>query len=182
MDESQVVAAINKARKGIAQYLEIMGLLPNVDVGRDRNFQRMYNAFYRVRQRPREWYELYFSYLESSKSSPPTFDTVIDHLFSALGRYEPSFSSKLVATLDPHQPVWDKFVLENTGQNPPSYGARDRIEKAKIVYRSIQGWYREYVHSEEGRNVIGIFNREVQDHQRVADLKKIDFVLLAAYK
>jgi len=177
VDESQVVAAINKARKGIAQYLEIMGLLPNVDVSRDRNFQRKYNAFYRVRQRPKEWYELYFSYLESSKAKAPTFDTVIDHLFSALGRYEPSFSSKLVATLDPHQPVWDRFVLKNTGQKSPYYTAKDRIEKAKIVYRSIQAWYQEYMRSEEGRNVIGIFNREVQDHQRVTDLKKIDFVL-----
>ncbi len=55
MDESNIVTAINSARKGIAQYLEIMDLLPHVDVSRDRNFQRKYNAFYRVRQRPSEW-------------------------------------------------------------------------------------------------------------------------------
>lgn len=45
MDESRILAAINSARKGIAQYLEIMELLPDVDVSRDRNFQRKYNAF-----------------------------------------------------------------------------------------------------------------------------------------
>ena len=74
VDESQVVASINKARKGIAQYLEIMELLPYVDVSRDRNFQRKYNAFYRVRQRPKEWYELYFAYLEGGKADPPSFE------------------------------------------------------------------------------------------------------------
>jgi hypothetical protein len=177
VEESEVVIAVNKARNGIAQYLEIISSLPDVDVSRDRDFQRKYNAFYRVRQRPKQWYELYFSYLESSKTKVPSFDTVIDYLFSGLGRYEPSFSSKLVATLDPHQPIWDKFVLKNTGQRAPDYTARDRLEKAKTVYRSIQAWYEQYIGSEKGRTVIRVFNREIQDHQRLTDLKKIDFVL-----
>ena len=177
MDESLVVAAINKARKGIAQYLEIMDLLPHVDVSRDRTFPRRYNAFYKVRQRPEEWYELYFAYLESGRTCLPSFDSTIDYILCALGRYEPSFSSKLVATLDPHQPVWDKFVLRNTSQKPPPYGAEDRIGKPKVVYRNIQSWYEQYLPSAEARYVISLFGREVQDHHRVTNLKKIDFVL-----
>jgi hypothetical protein len=177
VDESQVVAAINKARKGIAQYLEIMELLPHVDVGHDRSFRRKYNAFYRVRQRREEWYELYFSFLESGKANKPSFDSTIDYIFSALGKFEPSFSSKLVATLDPNQPVWDKFVLRNTNQEAPPYGTKDRVARAKVVYRNIQSWYERYLRSVEARYVIGIFDREVQDYGRVTDLKKIDFVL-----
>jgi hypothetical protein len=46
MDESLVVAAITRARKGITQYLEIMDLRLQVDVSHDRDFQRKYNAFY----------------------------------------------------------------------------------------------------------------------------------------
>jgi hypothetical protein len=40
MDEALVIAAITRARKGIAQYLEIMDLRLQVDVSRDREFQR----------------------------------------------------------------------------------------------------------------------------------------------
>lgn len=45
MDESRIVSAINKGRKGIAQYLEIMNLLRHVDVSRDRNIQRWYEQY-----------------------------------------------------------------------------------------------------------------------------------------
>ncbi len=154
-----------------------MDLLENVDVSQDRDFQRQFNAFYRVRQRPKEWYREYFSYLERNKEGKPTFDTVLDHFFTTLGRYEPSFSSKLVATLDPYQPVWDSFVLTHTGLTAPSYKAIDRTVAAKTVYRSIQDWYRKYMDSEEGKSVVSVFNRLVQEHKRITDLKKIDFVL-----
>lgn len=115
MNKAEIVTAIEKARRGIGQYLEIMDLLPRVDVRTDRDFQKRYNAFYRVRQRSEEWYAVYFAYLEKHKRRKTSFDQVLDHLHAELGRYEPSFSSKLVATLDPEQPVWDRFVLENTG-------------------------------------------------------------------
>lgn len=177
MDEFRIVTAINNARKGIAQYLEIMDLLWHVDVSRDRNFQRKYNAFYRLRQRPKEWYEVYFSYMESGKENPPSFDSTIDYIFAALGRYEPSFSSKLVAALDPNQPVWDKFVLRQINQKPPPFGAQNRVERAKIVYRNIRRWYEDYLPTEEARRVIELFDREVKDHDRVTNLKKVDFVL-----
>ncbi|MBI4659735.1 MAG: hypothetical protein HY735_12920 [Verrucomicrobia bacterium] len=154
-----------------------MELLPHVDVSRDRNFQRKYNAFYRVRQRSEGWYEQYCAYLESGKASPPSFDSTIHYMFSALGRCEPSFCSKLVATLNPHQPVWDKFVLRNTNQEPPPYGTKDRVARAKVVYRNIQNWYEQYLPSLEARYVVSVFNREVQDHHRITNLKKIDFVL-----
>jgi len=154
-----------------------MELLRHVDVSHDRNFQRKYNAFYRVRQRPRGWYELYFSYMESGKANPPSFDSTIDYIFTALGRYEPSFSSKLVATLDPDQPVWDEFVLRHTNQKPLPYGTKNRVERAKVVYRNIQRWYEQYLPTEEARRVIELFDREVEDHDKVTNLKKVDFVL-----
>ena len=130
MNESQVVDAIAKARRGITQYLAILDAVHRVDVSCDRDFQKMYNSYYRVRQRLSGWYEVYYDYLERSKTTPPQFDTALDYLWSTLGRYEPSFSSKLVATLDPDRPVWDRFVLKNTGQKAPSYAARNRVQAA----------------------------------------------------
>jgi hypothetical protein len=177
VDESKITTAINSARKGIAQYLEIMALLPHVDVSRDRNFQRKYNTFYRVRQRTKKWYEVYFSYMQNNKASPPSFDSTIDYIFDTLNRCEPSFSSKLVATLDPNSPIWDKFVLKNTDQKPPAYYKVGRIEIAKTVYRNIQRWYEHYLSTNEGQRLIMLFDQEVENHNRVSNLKKVDFVL-----
>jgi len=177
MDETKITTAIEKARKGICQYLEIMRQLPLVDVSRDRAFQRKYNAFYRVRQRPRVWYIEYYTYLESNKRGKPKFDTVLDHLFLTLGKYEPSFSSKLVATLNPHEPIWDRFVIKNIGEVEPLYTDKNRVAKAKIVYKRIQDWYSKYIVSPEGKLAITTFNRLVAEHESITDVKKVDFIL-----
>ena len=54
MDEETVVEAIERARIGVSQYLEIMELFPTVNVAEDREFQRKFDAFYRVRQKHRD--------------------------------------------------------------------------------------------------------------------------------
>ena len=175
--ESKITTAIEKDRKCIRQYLEIMRLLPLVDVSRDRGFQRKYNAFYRVRQRPREWYEAYFSYLENNKGRTPKFDDVLDHIFLTLGKYEPSFSSKLVATLDPYQPVWDRFVIKNIGEAESLYTDKNRVARAKIVYQRIQDWYANYLVFLEGKQVIATFDRLVAESKSITSVKKVAFIL-----
>jgi len=145
MDKIKILEAIARARKGISQYLEIMALLPAVDVSSDQDFQRKFNAFYRIRQRPREWYQKYYHLMQLLKESKPSFEEVLDQLHSAMGRYEPSFSSKLVATLDPEQPIWDKYVLKNTHTKIPSYTSGEKFEQAKCAYESIQRWYRQFL-------------------------------------
>lgn len=136
MEEERIVEAIKSARKGIRQYLEIMSLISKVNVAEDRDFQRKFNAFYRVRQRPPHWYRAYFSYLETSKGNKASFDDVLDKLQALTGRYEPSFASKFVATLDPEQPVWDVWVLRNTHTRVPSYSSKTKIAEAKVAYRA----------------------------------------------
>lgn len=177
MEEHEITAAIERAGRGIGQYLAITELFPRVDVSADCDFQRQFNAFYRVRQRPREWYEEYYSFMERSKTTPVRFEEVLDHLNDTLGRYEPSFSSKLAATLDPREPVWDSIILRNTGQTAPSYTARNKVQRAKEVFQSIREWYADFMQSEEGRLVIATFDRLVEEHDRITDIKKIDFVL-----
>ncbi len=59
MQKDDFVAAIEKVREGIGQYLEIMSMLPAVDVGTHKIIQKRFNHFYRIRQRPRDWYSEY---------------------------------------------------------------------------------------------------------------------------
>jgi hypothetical protein len=175
--EPEITVAIEQARRGIRQYLEIMDLFPIVDASVDSDFQKKFNAFYRIRQRSREWYETYYSYLENNRNNNILFEDVLDYLHSTLDRYEPSFSSKLVATLNPNEPIWDKFVLQNTGQRAPSYSDPNKIDKAKEVFQNIRAWYAEYLQTDEGLRVIEIFNHLVDESERISDLKKVDFVL-----
>ena len=179
MEERQIKEAIKRAEPGIAQYLKIMELLPHVNVADSRDFQRQFNGFYRVRQRPPEWYKTYFSFMEQRKQSIPTFDETLDHLWNVLGRCEPSFSSKLVATLDPTEPIWDTFVLQHTKTKRPAYGSKNRVSQAKAAYESIRNWYRQFLSSAEGARVVLLFNQAVAEQQQDHRLKESRFCLVA---
>jgi hypothetical protein len=80
MKKDEVIAAIEKARKSIDQYLEIMTMLPTIDVSTNKVFQRRFNHFYRVKQRSESWYSEYYSFMEKGKRNPPIFEDVLDHL------------------------------------------------------------------------------------------------------
>jgi len=177
IQKDEIVTAIELARKGINQYLAIMEMFPSIDVSTDKTFQRQFNAFYRIRQRPEKWYSEYYSFMESKKNSPVRFETVLDHIYGVLGRYEPSFSSKLAATLDPNEPVWDKYVLKNTGQKGPYYTAFNKLERAKTVFENIRKWYIEHMQSSEGKMIIEVFNNMVKEHDKITNIKKVDFIL-----
>jgi len=176
--QDEIVRAITDAQKGIKQYLEVMDNLYSCDVSQNKNFQKRFNAFYRIRQRSPEWYDTYYKLLEHYKlKNEVEFKTILHTLHKSLGRYEPSFSSKLVATIHPDLPIWDKYVLENCNITPPSYSSKHKLSQAVLIYQNLVKWYAEFISSEEAKKMITVFKNEVRDHDKISDLKKIDFIL-----
>lgn len=177
MNQEMIVTAIKSAQRGISQYLEIMRLFLDTDVSINKEFQRKYNSFYRVRQRDKHFYETYYQYMQSLKGQDVEFQQVLGFLYSKLHRLESSFSSKLVHTHNPNLPIWDKFILKNIGIKPPLSYSIDRINKTNAVYERIKKWYSQYINSNEGHLIIDIFDDMVDDSSSITNLKKIDFVL-----
>ena len=169
--------AIERARKGIGRYLEIMELFPDADVSTDKDFQRRFNGFYRIKQRPTVWYEEYYSYMQSLKGQTPTFSAVLRHLHSVLKRYEPSFSSKLVATIDTSLPIWDSVVLKYAEIKSPLFTSKTKVDEAEATYKKLQEWHERHMKSDQGQLILRTFREMVPEHNRISDLKKIDFVL-----
>lgn len=177
MNLIEIQAAIAKAQKGIGQYSALMDLFGKVNVSADADFQRQYNAFYRVQRRQDSWYRDYYALMQQLKGTKPVFSGVLDAIYSTTGRYEPSFSSKLVATIDPTKPVWDVHVLGNTNHTAPSYTNKAKISLAKVAYTSMENWYTAFLLSTEGTLCISEFDRLVPTHHKFTSLKKVDFIL-----
>lgn len=177
MTYDEIQDALSKANKGISQYAALMSLFPNVDVSTDTEFQRKYNAFYRVQRRQQAWYRSYYTLMQRLKEAPPVFADVLDQIHSLTGRYEPSFASKLVATINPSKPIWDVHVLANTGHKAPGYFRKDKLALAKSAYASIESWYSTFLQSSEGKLCVSEFDRVAPGHRDFTDLKKVDFVL-----
>jgi hypothetical protein len=177
MNKDNIKTAIGKARRGIERYLEIMALFYNTDVSQDEYFQKKFNGFYRIRQRSADWYATYYNYLEEQKNKAPNFGQVLTYFNDKLRRYEPSFSSKFIATHDPNMPVWDSFVLRNANIEPPYYSSKAKFINAIQVYARLEKWYLDLLSSSQGNLMISIFDNTVPEANIIAPLKKIDFIL-----
>jgi hypothetical protein len=167
--------ALTRLGRGLDQYLWIQRCVHGCDVSSDREFQRRFNAFYRVR-RAVEWRIAFFRLLERSKAAPMSFPDALRALYLATNRVEASFASKLVATLDPGKPVIDRFVLANFGLRLPAAGGASREERIVQVYDSLRSNYDLLLRDPIGALIIDMFDQRYPNSP-VSQLKKVDLVL-----
>lgn len=165
--------SLDKVSAGLAKYCTIMERFRSVDVSKDTTFQRLFNGYYRMRQRPKDFYTAFYAYLELEKGNQNlTFHEVLLHIYETTGVLTPSFSSKLLATVRPEMPVWDQFVLKNLGLKSPYYYDKERFQKTEGLYQAICDWYK----TSEAEDRLDFFNSHFPD-VAVTDTKKIDLIL-----
>ncbi len=172
-----VRTAIHAARREIEAYRWLRRALPDVDVTMDEEFQRRFNAHFRIAQRSRQWHAVYYRLLETFKVVGAEFVDVLYELWEDTGRYEPAFASRLVATIDPDRPVWDRFALMQSGLRAPAYLDPDKLRKAEEVYRQLREWYADYLQSDGGRRILELFDETAPDFADLGPQKKLEFVL-----
>ena len=153
-----------------------MDRIKEVDVSKDVEFQKRFNGFYRMRQRKPEFYTEYYNFMESHKGEDVSFDRVLKHFYNEFERVEASFISNMVATLNPHLPVWDEFILKNLGLKKPAYGTKNRISKTVDLYNSIIKWYEDFLPTDDAKRMIELFDERYKDTD-ITDTKKIDLIL-----
>ena len=165
----------DRVEVGITKYNWIMRRVHETDVSTDAEFQKCFNGFYRMRQRPAAFYKSYYAFLERNKdNSELAFEDILAYLYEETGSIHASFSSKLLATVNPGMPIWDKFVLQNLGLRIPYHYEKDRLQKTVRLYQEICDWYK----TEEAREKLQLFNEMFPD-VNISDVKKIDFILWA---
>lgn len=138
----------------LKKYLPLIDSVQTVDVSNDTDFQKDYDAFYDVR-RNKDWRDEYFKYFQEIKQkSGLTFKTIIEELKRRLENkgmkttIEPSFSSKMLHTIDTNMPIWDSRVLASLGLDK-EWDRNRTVENAVAVYEKVDSWYEEYKKSTE---------------------------------
>jgi hypothetical protein len=184
MNEKQIRIALKKekTKKGIEKYMRIMGIFYDheVNLATDRKkFQKTYNGFYRIRHPEKIFYEKYYLFMEKHKKDILSFPDTLDHLYK-YGRLEASFASKLLHTINPELPIWDKYVLDYFKLKAPSrnMGEKERIKKANDVYEELKTKYKELQNKEEGKMMIEKFDGCYPEYKKdISPIKKIDFII-----
>lgn len=175
LSDQQIEDALNRCGPGLEKYRWIMDRVHRGDVRLDADFQRTYNGFYRVRKAA-PWRAVYFEMLERAKAQPMDFSGVLRGLYAGVGSVEASFASKLVATIDPTRPVWDRFVLRNFGLRKPYPYQDDQLGRTIRIYDELRRRSAALVGSAEGRRICDAFSARYPNAE-VTDMKRIDLVL-----
>ncbi len=98
----------------LEKYQWIIENVQTIDISDNTKFQKAYDGFYNVR-RNETWRKIYFNYFQEIRLDfNITFEIIIKALNERLpnASVEPSFSSKMLATLNTQMPIWDSKVLK----------------------------------------------------------------------
>lgn len=164
--ESQLARSL-----GLDRYAEIMHGDPS-----SIEFQKLFNGYYRDR-RNEEWRKTYYALFTEAKGHHFSFEQIISTLFDTTGNVEASFSSKMLATINPSMPIWDQYVLQNLGLELTGKTQEERLHNAVLLYSEIVRWYDEYLGTDEAKQNIQEFDRLLPGYTWISSVKKIDCLL-----
>ena len=194
MQDNSVVTKVIERSLGFDKYKKIKEYVHSVDVSKSKDskdsFQTLFNSYYAVR-RDETWREGYYEYFQCVKEDGRiTFNAIIDDLYKKLktkdGKghlVEASFSSKMLATINPKMPILDSRVLKNMGLSIKGNNPEEKLQSAKKVYKEIWSRYQKFIKTENCKTVISIFDIHFPDYSAVmSDERKIDWFLWAFTK
>lgn len=164
--------------EGLKKYKYIMEALHKTDVSTKDNFKAVFCDFYQLRKFYSEKFRTqYFYILEEMKELEEiSFRDAFERLRGIEGSCEMSFASKLVHTVDPKYPIWDKIVTQDHFGMKKPYAGKDPVGKYCKRYEEYMSKFYEYMKSEEGVELIRIFDEKFPD-SGITDVKKLDFII-----
>lgn len=172
LHENLLKNMINKAWR-LEDYLYVVENLKKTNVALDEVYQKKYDSFYRVR-RNAEWRNVYFYYLEENKyRNDLTFEEVLKYIYKKTGFIEPSFASKLVATINPNMPIWDKNVINYFGIQKQM--GINKIDKTIQIYSDLCLEYEKKLMNPQICEEICFFKKIINSKQ-LTNVKLLDFI------
>ena len=175
-DASEILRKRLASSLGLDDYAKIMDSVHKTNIATDRSFQKTFNAFYIVR-RNEAWRNVYYHLFEELKGTSPSFEYILRYLYDKTGNIEASFSSKMLATLCPEKPIWDRYVVENLGLKLEGRTKEEQLTNAVALYGEIENWYREFLSTDQASQCIETFNNALGEYQWIHPIKKIDCFL-----
>jgi hypothetical protein len=175
LTKAEIKTALPRVAAGLKKYLWLQAQRDTCDVRTNSEFRRRFNGFYRVR-RGRDWQDSFFDLLERKKGQTIPFAEVLDTLRRTTGRYEASFASKLLATIDPNMPVIDSIVLRNLNLRLPASSSKQRTARIQELHNRLVACFKDFLATETGRHLVERFHTEYPT-ANITEVKMLDLVL-----
>lgn len=176
LTQKQIDVALPKLQQGLEKYLWLQGkVIEQSTFYNDTEFRRKYNHFYRVR-RGSVWQDVFYKLMERAKHEQLQFHVVLDLLHQSTNRYEASFASKLIATINPSMPVIDSIVLKNLGLRLPYPTIANRIQHICKIHQRLTDMFDAFLGTEDGKYLVKQFKTKYPS-ANITEVKMLDLVL-----
>jgi hypothetical protein len=176
LTRDQIDQALTDAAQGIEQYLWLQQRVGGNDTWHDDpEFRRKFNHFYRVR-RDSAWRDIFYGLMGRARREQLNFEQVLHWLIAETHRYEASFASKLIATINPSKPVIDSIVLKNLELRLPSSSVSNRAKRICDIYGELEKRIQSFLATPNGGFLVAQFKR-VYPGVDITPVKMVDFVL-----
>lgn len=177
------------------KYKDIMDMIsnPDLDVSKDTKFQTVYSGYYITAPIEKSFRKYYFEYMQKCRDAVPSFREIMETLYNKTGAVHYSFSSKLLHTLAPENPVLDSqimwllgFVIQNAktydSKDPAREGKKKEDDKKRIQYYcdafdAISSEYQRYKDEPFMKDAIDRFDAFCSDFKDISYTKKVDMLL-----
>lgn len=176
---------------GLTPYAKTL-TLRETDVSCDLAYQKNFTSYYRVR-RDAAWLNAYYTYMEEHKNTEAlTFEDILRFLSEVPHKVrvskncpngtdktvEASFSSKMLATINPEYPIWDSQVIRALNvQIPYDLHGEDKIQAYVKAYGQLTQEIGDFLLTAEGRVCVELFDALFPNYRYVSAFKKMDFYL-----
>ncbi len=175
---------------GFDAYLKTL-TLHDVNVSSDLDYQKNFTGYYRVR-RDKDWLQAYYTYMEAHKNDASlSFEHILRAISSIPHKVkktssnngfatsvEPSFASKMLATIHPDHPVWDSRVVKALNISiEPSLSDEEKIRAYVNAYGQLTREIENFIRTEEGKACMEQFDATFPNLRHVSSFKKIDYYL-----
>ncbi len=161
----------------LQRYAFTIRSLHSTDVSQDADYQRRFNGLYGVR-RNQNWRTIFYDLMERQKSDRNIdFSEVLTAIFEKTGRVEASFSSKLIATINPDRAIYDSIIRRNLALPNRGGAANDRIKSAAIDYAVIQQQLSTMVSARQFQALRKGFDEKFPQFTSFSDMKALDFMI-----
>jgi hypothetical protein len=168
-------------KEGLDKYQEIMKQYSkSKEISSSDDFQTSYRKFYGMNRAgfTLESKKEYFKLLDEVKLNKEIdFKFVLQSLYSKSGKKHFSFTTKLLATANPHLPVWDSKVRKylNYRFDLKLKNSFKDLESCENEYNRYCDWFKDFLVTDDAKRLISQFDAK-NPNVKITKMKKIDLM------
>jgi hypothetical protein len=184
MEMDRVIAALRKLADlgAVDKVLTLREVRNNPELAAVDTYRRAFNNYYRLRQKPSEFYRDYFSMLQNAAAAPvpPSLEAILQYLYDNTGERHLSFGSKMLATITDDAVVFDKNVAGHfgVGTTYKKNWLPDALQRYQQVRRGIET----FIQAPDWPHMRALFDQAFPNAVHLADIRKADLIIWAAYE